>query len=133
MTKKTSGFIKLDHEMMRSAAWRALSPGETALLLYIWSKHNGKNNGEIGCGRREIQQRFGCNEHTALKWLHGLRDKGFIAITVRGSFNQKTSGGRTTRWRLTMEKCDGDAPTRDYLSWPTDGNNVIRMDKLRVL
>jgi hypothetical protein len=129
-TKKTS-FIKLDHEMMRSAAWHALSPGETALLIYIWGKHNGRNNGEIGCGRREVQRRFGCGEHTALKWLHGLRDKGFIIATVRGSFNQKTGGGRTTRWRLTMEKCEGNAPTKDYLEWRPAGKQNLNAGALR--
>ena len=103
-------------------------PGETALLIYIWSKHNGRNNGEIGCGRREVQQRFGCGGHTAIKWLHGLRDKGFIVATVRGSFNQKTGGGRTTRWRLTMEgkPSTREPPTREYLSWrpPADPEPV---------
>jgi hypothetical protein len=129
---KMNGFIKLDHALMRTPAWQSLCPGEMALLLYIWGKHNGTNNGEIGCGRREIQERFGCNPNTAIKWLHGLREKGFIAATVRGSFNQKTGGGRTTRWRLTMEKFDGEPPTREYLSWPSSGNNVIRMEKRRV-
>jgi hypothetical protein len=123
---RANGFIKVDHDLLRTAAWQALSTGETALLLYIWSKHNGRNNGEIGCGRREVQQRFGCGEHTALKWLHGLRDKGFIIATVRGSFNQKTGGGRTTRWRLTMEKCDGQAPTKDYLEWRPAGHQNLK-------
>jgi hypothetical protein len=121
---RKASFIKLDHEMMGSAAWQALSVGETALLIYIWGKHNGRNNGEIGCGRREVQRRFSCGEHTAIKWLHGLRDKGFIVATVRGSFNQKTGGGRTTRWRLTMEKFEGKAPTSDYLEWRPSGGQI---------
>jgi hypothetical protein len=122
-----NGFIKLEHDLMRTAAWQAMCPGEIALLVYIWSKHNGRNNGNIGCGRREVERRFGCSPITATKWLHGLRDKGFITATVRGSFNQKTGGGRTTRWRLTMEKCDGAAPTKDYLRWrPAGGQNLKR-------
>jgi hypothetical protein len=130
---KMNGFIKLDHALMRTAAWQSLSGNERALLIYIWAKHTGKNNGNIGCGRREVQKEFGCGVHTAINWLHGLRDKGFIAATVRGSFNQKTGGGRTTRWRLTMEKFDGEPPTREYLSWLTTGNNVVRLEKRRVL
>ena len=122
-----NGFIKLDHALMRTAAWQALSAGEIALLLHIWAKNNGKNNGNIGCGCREVQARFGCSSRTAIKWLHSLRDKGFIVATVRGSFNQKTGGGRTTRWRLTMEKFDGDGPTREYKSWqPQPAENSKR-------
>jgi hypothetical protein len=111
-----NGFIKLDWALMRTEAWQALSGNERALLIYIWAKHNGKNNGNIGCGRREVQKQFGCGEHTAVKWLRSLQEKGFIVATVRGSFNQKTGGGRTTRWRLIMEKFDGDSPTREYKS-----------------
>ena len=102
---------------MHTAAWLALDPGELATLVFIWNRHNGRNNGEIGCGVRELEERFRCSRHTAIRWLGGLQDKGFIVATRRGSFNQKTGGGRTTRWRLTTEKCDGHQPTRDYLKW----------------
>jgi hypothetical protein len=122
-----NGFIKLDHALLSTAAWQALSGNERALLIYIWAKHNGKNNGNLGCGRREVQQQFGCSAPTAVKWLRALQDKGFIVATVRGSFNQKTGGGRTTRWRLTMEKCDGDSPTREYKAWrPRPAENPKR-------
>lgn len=121
MRTKGGTFIKLEHVLLNSAAWHALSASERALLIHIWSRHNGRNNGDLGCGRREVQQEFGCGDHQAVRWLRNLREKGFIVAATGGSFNRKTGARRATRWRLTMEPCDGKPPTRDYMRWAPGG------------
>jgi DNA-binding MarR family transcriptional regulator len=114
---KSNGFIKLDRDLIATDAWQALTAGEIALLIHLWSKHNGKNNGALRCGVREIEHRFGCSSKTAVSLLRGLQDKGFVARTARGAFNQKTGSGRASRWRLTTEPWNGSDPTREFLSW----------------
>lgn len=122
MSKRaTNGFIKIEHELMRCPAWLALSIASTVLLLEVWSKHNGRNNGEITYSCREARERFGFGLTRAVASFAELQDKGFIVAMRRGSFNTKTGEHRGTSWRLTMEPFDGKPPTRDYLAWrPSD-------------
>jgi hypothetical protein len=46
-------FIRLPHYMLKSPAWKLLSPNAKALLLEVWARHNGVNNGEISYAVRE--------------------------------------------------------------------------------
>ena len=121
------GFIKVDHALLDSAAWWSLSRGAEKLLLDIWRRHNGKNNGKIPYSQREIVRRFGCSPKTALKWLGELQRAGFLAQVKRGDFHQKTGIGRATTWRLTMERCASKPATRDYLNVTVqEGHNAAR-------
>ena len=40
-------FVMLPHWMLKSPAWRVLSPTGKAVLLHLWKRHNGTNNGQI--------------------------------------------------------------------------------------
>jgi hypothetical protein len=40
-------FVALQHWMLRSPAWRALSPNGKAVLIHLWERNNGTNNGQI--------------------------------------------------------------------------------------
>jgi Transcriptional regulators len=112
---RINGFIKFDHDLLDSAAWWALSRGAEKLLIDIWRRHNGKNNGSIVYSQREVMRRFECSSKTAVKWLEELQAAGFIVAVQRGAFCQKAGAVRATTWRLTMERCNGKAPTRDYV------------------
>jgi hypothetical protein len=115
--KASNGFCRLDHDIIRTAAWQALSPLEMAVLIHLWAKHNGRNNGLIPCGRREVAERFHCRAQHATQALRGLADKGFIALVAKGVFQRKSGFARAALWRLTMEPVNGADPTRDYLAW----------------
>ena len=43
-------FVMLPHWMLKCPAWRTLSPNAKAVLLHLWERHNGTNNGEITYG-----------------------------------------------------------------------------------
>lgn len=120
---KSNGFIKIEHDLVRGEAWQSLSGGAGWVLFDLWARHNGFNNGAIAYSIREVQHRFRCARNTAIKWLRELEDKGFIVATRRGSFNHKhaPAADRATTWRLTMEPCNGELPTREYLLWHADG------------
>ena len=124
--KKRNGFIKLEREILETAAWLAIArSGALALLVDIWGRYNGRNNGQISYSQREAERRFGCSPKRAVKWFRDLQTAGFIVAVQRGTFHQKTGtfSARATTWRLTMEPCDGEAPTREYLNFASTGES----------
>lgn len=118
---RENGFILIERDMIRSVAWQSLSPKAGWVLIDMWSRHNGKNNGAIPYGLGDAQKLLGCGRSTAVGLLHELEDKGFIVAVRRGSFNVKSGKARRTVWRLTMEpyevKGRKHQPTHEYLSW----------------
>ena len=112
-------FIRLHRGVTGSAAWRSLNCEEKALLLLIWERHNGSNNGFIGLGYREAKDalRIGSGKVTAA--FRGLQERGFIVARTAGAFNWKVAAGagRATEWELTTEPCGGEPPKRLYRDW----------------
>ena len=116
--KAASGFVRLRHDLLCTAAWRTLSLGAKVLLIEVWRRYNGRNNGQIPYSQREAQECLRCSSKSAVKWFRELQRTGFICPTLRGSFQQKAGAaeGRATLWRLTMEPCGTAPPTHDYMS-----------------
>jgi hypothetical protein len=102
---KVNGFIKLERDLVRSERWHGLSIGARALLIEIWSWHNGKNNGAIRYGVRQAQADLHCTHRTARRWFRELEDAGLIEVVERGGFRWKTGAreGRATAWRITVQ------------------------------
>ena len=100
--KKINGYIQLDRDLVRSDRWQGLSVGARALLIEIWSWHNGKNNGAIRYGVREAEASLHCARRTALRWFRELEDVQLIEAAERGGFRWKTGAreGRATAWRI---------------------------------
>ena len=123
--------IRIHRWLMDSPAWRSLSLGARCLLLEVWNRHNGANNGKISLSVREAMELLGCGRNTPTKWFKELQEKGFLVATRRGSFNLKSK--HATEWRLTMEKCDETPPTREFKNWePTKKKNIHSAVTLRV-
>jgi hypothetical protein len=49
-------FVALPHYMLRSPAWKTLPADAKALLIAVWERHNGMNNGEISYSVREAKE-----------------------------------------------------------------------------
>ena len=53
-----------------------------------------------------------------------LQDKGFLKCRQKGSFNMK--GGDASLWELTMEPCDGNLASKDFMNWrPSKNKNTV--------
>lgn len=119
---RTNGFILIEHDLIRTAAWQSLHGCTVAVLIDVWSKHNGKNNGQIAYSYTDARQRFGWSNEQIAKRFFELQLKGFLVVTSKGHFQVKAGSwqARKTMWRLTMEPCNGKPPTRDYLRWSPD-------------
>jgi hypothetical protein len=119
VSKGKGGFIKLEHALMDSEAWLTASLGCRCVVMAIWRRHTGKNNGKIPYGRRDAESDLGCGSHQAVRYLNEAQERGFIVPVKRGSFDWKrgAQSARATTWRVTMERCDRQGPTDDWRHW----------------
>jgi hypothetical protein len=111
---KHTRHVRIDHSMMTSDAWRALSGGAVKVLLHLASIENGTNNGAIGLSVRDAGEATGLARSVAARALAELTDSGFIIPTSLGAFSVKTKVAST--WRLTWLAWPGRmGPTNDFL------------------
>jgi hypothetical protein len=110
----SKGFIRLSHDLLDSEAWQQASLGCRGLVLAIWRRHNGKNNGSIPFGRRDARVALHCGPNQAVRYLKEAQERGFIVAVRRGSLGDD-GVGKATRWRLTMERCEGNEPSLEFL------------------
>src|SRR4051794_6489831 len=91
-------FVALPHYLLKSPAWLTL-PGDAAkLLLDVWKRHNGMNNGEISYGVREAEE-IGMAKSVSARMFKVLVERGFLVVTRDSAFRIKCRDARL--WRLT--------------------------------
>jgi hypothetical protein len=123
-------FIMIDSYVMRSQAWQAATPNERAAYLELKWRYDGRNNGSIGLGERELGQALHSSRETARRALSGLVDKGLVRKAKPSGFSVKNR--TATEWRLTEYTCDvtGELPTKDFMRWcpeiQTTGASQVR-------
>jgi hypothetical protein len=116
----TERFVSLPHYMLRSAAWRSLSPVGRCIFLEIAAIYNGGNNGHLALSTRDAAERVRCSKDTAAKALTDLAGKGFIECCSRGNFDRKSP--RASEYRLTLYSCDrtGGRASKAFMGWRDD-------------
>lgn len=107
-------YIILSHYMLKSPAWKTLSPNAKALLLDVWTRHNGMNNGEIGYSVREAEE-IGLSKSPTARAFKELMERGFLKMHRGSAFTLRTKEART--WELTGERCQDNPATKDYMTW----------------
>jgi hypothetical protein len=117
MVKKKRGgsgerFVVLHHWLLKSPAWRAFSPNGKAVLLHIWQRHNGANNGEIVYAVREAEE-VGVSKSPAARAINEAIDLGFLRITRNAAFTLKTKEARS----YAAEPISGRPATREFMKW----------------
>lgn len=135
----TSRFVRLDHRLLNSNAYRALSTNARALLVDLIMLDNGENNGSLYLSVRDSAGRLGLADYSAAgKALDELEALGFITCTADAHFHVKAAEKSRARcWRLTFEAGPGrKGPSHDYMERePAPGTKSRkRMERgLRVL
>lgn len=121
---KTEPFIKIHRGVTGSEAWKSLTCEARCLLLEIWARHNGLNNGQIPYSHREglTALRVGGRKVTAA--FRQLQDRGFLVRRTESSFDWKSH--RATEWEITTEPCDEQLAKRIYRDWQNsdDGDHT---------
>lgn len=113
---RTSRFVRLDHAILRSTAYRALSCTARALLVEILMLHNGENNGALYLSVRDATARLGLSDLAAASNAFAeLKAMGFIVCTADAHFRVKAAEHSRARcWRLTFESYGRKGPTNEY-------------------
>jgi hypothetical protein len=118
VAKKRKGngerFVQLPHYMSGSPAFMTLPGDAVKILLDIWRRHNGVNNGEISYSVREAAE-LGISKSVAARMFAVLEERGFLVKVRNSGFNVKIKIART--WRITAERMGDMAATKDYMRW----------------
>ena len=111
--------IRLHRGVTKSPAWRALSCEAKCLVLCVWERHNGMNNGCIPLSHRETRIALGVGNGKTARAFRDAQEHGFLVIRSKGSFDYKVAAGegRATEWEITTEPCDGNPAKRSYNNW----------------
>ena len=98
----TSRFARLDHRLLNSPAYRALSVAARALLVELTMVENGSNNGSLYLSVRDGAGRLGMADLSAVRSAFDeLQEFGFIEMTEDASFHVKAADKSRARcWRL---------------------------------
>ena len=115
----TSRFARMDHAMLNSNAYRALSPNARSLLVELTMLDNGANNGSLYLSVRDAAHRLGVADLTAAsRAFDDLATLGFIEMTKDAHFKVKAADTSRARcWRLTWLPGPGrNHPTSDFMT-----------------
>jgi hypothetical protein len=128
-SKGSERFVKLEHWILESEAYRDLAPGPRALLVELISMFNGNNNGDLWLAWRDAALRLNLGTHaTAGKYIDELIDHGFIRKNRVGSFNNKTN--MATTYILNHLPYRGKPPSKEFMRWRNPDR--LRAEKLRL-
>jgi hypothetical protein len=121
----TERFVSLPHHMLRSAAWRSLSPVARCIFLELSAIYNGGNNGFIALSTRDAAKHVRCSKDTAARALVELTDKGFIVCCSRGHFDRKSP--HASEYRLTLHSCNrtGEKASKAFMRWLPDQTKSV--------
>jgi DNA-binding transcriptional regulator YhcF (GntR family) len=116
----TERFVSLPHYMLRSAAWRSLSPVERSIYIELAQLYSGTNNGCLALSARDAAKQVGCSKNTAALAFGALERKGFICCRQQGHFDRKTR--HAAEYGLTLYPCDrtGERASKAFMSWRAD-------------
>lgn len=102
-SKGERGFLMLTHDLIDSAAWRGLSVPARAVLLQVWRRHDGKNNGRLAASVRDLAEECRLNKDTAARALKELQEAGLLICRTPGGFSLKKR--HAAEYALVWERC----------------------------
>ncbi len=124
-----SRFARLDHRIIESAAYSALTPNSRSLLIELTAMENGSNNGLLWLSVRDAAARMGVTDTKAAQAaFEQLQALGFIAMTREAHFVVKVAEASRARcWRLTWQAVEGQrGPSHEYLTLEPDAGSRDR-------
>jgi hypothetical protein len=104
LSDPTKRRVELHHYLIKSEAWLSMHSDAKALLIDIWARHNGVNNGEISYSVREAA-RIGMTQWQASRMFAVLIERGFLVVVRDASFKTGKKLARTWRCSFLVRKC----------------------------
>jgi len=126
-SKKAARHVRLYHWMMDKPAWKSLKASQRAILVEMYARYDGSNNGRIPYSVRDAAVALRISKGTASRELIVLQDRGFIVPMMKGAFSLKRR--HATEWRLTEFNCDvtGGLPTKEFADWQPKIQNTVSL------
>jgi len=115
---KGERFLRLPHILLKSEAWRSLSPAQRCVYIAIGEHYTGFNNGRIGLSVRQAAELANVNKDTAGAAFRVLEERGLIRKRKEGGFSYKVR--HATEWVLTAHPSglNGEHPaTQEFRHW----------------
>ncbi len=125
-SRKGNRFVMLEHWLLDTAAYKKLSGSAVKVLLEVYRRYNGSNNGDIGMSERECAHATGLSRETVRKALRDLVELGFVQTTRRGGFDYKR---HATTWALTQHLERGEDGYRSFASWKSGCEQPRKIQK----
>lgn len=118
--------IRLHRGVTNSEAWEKLSCEATRLLLLVWARHNGENNGSITFSWREAREALRVGSKKVSAAFQELQECGFLICRSASSFDWKVGAGegKANEWEITTEPCDGKLAKKHYRDWTEKQNTA---------
>jgi hypothetical protein len=124
---KSSGplkHVRLHRWLLESPAYRSLSLAARCLMVELYDRFNGENNGNVFLSVRDAAACLGIGKNRAGEAFGELEAKGFIRARQRGSFQWKTR--QATTWVLTEYEFAGQPATKSFMRWrPAENQNSV--------
>jgi hypothetical protein len=118
-------YVGVPHYLMKCPAFMMMTPNAKAVLLHIWLRHNGVNNGEISYACREAEE-IGLSKDQAQRALLELVERGFLIMRRNSGFNMKNREARV--WEITAEPCGNEPAKKIFMRWsPRTGISPPRL------
>jgi hypothetical protein len=115
-------WLRLDHWMIKSAAYRKLDSNERCTLLEMMRRYDGNNNGDIAFGGGDGAW-IGLSADITERALKGLEKRGFIICTQAANPRLE----RRRRWELTMYKVGRNGPKKLFMSADESARSISKM------
>lgn len=109
-------FMQLPYSMVQSDAWRSLSGPALKILIELYSRFNGKNNGLLSLSYADAAKKLALGHATIGRAFDELQVKGFVRLIKRGHWY----GRKAAEWAITNKGFQGFNPTNDWKHWRTE-------------
>lgn len=113
----------MPHEVLLSAAYRALDTVARALLLELVMMENGRNNGSLWLSVKDAVDRLGMSDaRPIIRSFEMLQLVGLVVMTKEAHFSIKAAETSRARcWRITWLPSDGKPPSNEWQSYKPEG------------
>ena len=116
-------FIALPYSMVGSDAWRNLSGNALKTLIEMYSRFNGRNNGQLCLSYADAAKRLKLGHATIRRAFDELQAKGFIQLVKRGHWY----GRKATEWAITNKSWQGNLPTNNWKNWRPENRSKTKV------
>lgn len=110
---RAARFNRVEHTLLRSAEYLALSADARVLMLYMQMKwHPYKTS--VGFGVDEAMKCLGRSKPTAMATIKELEEAQFILLDELHRWYGNSAKNRVKEWKLTWLSMSKKSPTNDW-------------------